>query len=166
MRPTVEYLRSRLDYSTETGELRWKPRPGNLQFNGQFAGKVAANRNPKCLKVTIDGKIYQAHRVIWAIVTGEWPTADIDHRDTDTYNNRWGNLRLATHTQNCQNRKCRSDSASGLKGVHLHKCGRYVAQIKIERKARYLGMFATAEEAYAAYCAAALIHHGEFARVA
>jgi hypothetical protein len=41
---------------------------------------------------------------------------------------------------------------------------RWQANIQIDGQATYLGVYDTAEEAHAAYCAAALRHFGDFAR--
>jgi hypothetical protein len=89
----------------------------------------------------------------------------VDHIDGDGLNNQRSNLRLATHTENLRNQRIRRDNTSGFKGVSWSKAsGKWVAQIRMTGKIKYLGSFTTPEEAYAAYCAAALELHGEFAR--
>lgn len=61
--------------------------------------------------VMIDKKNYQVHRVIWTILNGPIPHGmRIDHRNGDRLDNRPDNLRLATHAQNCQNKKRKSYS--------------------------------------------------------
>jgi hypothetical protein len=91
----------------------------------------------------------------------------VDHENHDTLDDRRSNLRIASTLQNASNRKKNQNNKSGYKGVHLNKAtGRWQAYIRVETKLIHLGIHSTAEEAYAAYCAAALRLHGEFARLA
>jgi hypothetical protein len=170
--PTAEDVRELLSYEPMSGSLTWKARQRNGQpsriFNAKFAGKQAGTVNSKgYLMVSIHGRDMLAHRVIWLMTTGEWPDRDIDHEDGDGLNNQLSNLRLATESQNLANSKKRSDNSTGWKGVSFNKgFGRYIAQIGANGKKYYLGHFATAEDAHAAYVEAAKKYHGEFARAA
>jgi hypothetical protein len=105
-----------------------------------------------------------ARSVIWLWMTGEWPPDEIDHRDMDGTNNKWGNLRKATHADNMHNQKPRHHNTSGFKGVHRRANGKWRASIGIDGKRINLGTFSTAAEAGAAYGEAARKLHGEFAR--
>lgn len=88
----------------------------------------------------------------------------VDHIDGDPLNNQRANLRLATWSQNCRNRKMQSNNSSGFKGVRWHsKDLRWVAQIVVAGRRKHLGNFRTREEAHAAYCKAAVELYGEFA---
>lgn len=110
-----------------------------------------------------DGKNNLMHRVILGITD---PNIKIDHRDGDGLNNRRMNLRICTMSQNQWNVGIRQDNTSGFKGVSKHKSsGKWRARITAHNKVHYLGHYKTPEEAYAAYCSAALELHGEFARV-
>jgi len=94
-------------------------------------------------------------------MTGHWPTS-IDHINNDSTDDRWGNLRLATQTQNQMNTSTRGDNTSGYKGVHPYSRGnshRWVAQIG----RHHIGYFNTPEEAARAYDAEATNRYGEFA---
>jgi hypothetical protein len=44
--PTAERVRELLECNPEAGTLSWKPRPGNSQFNIQWAGKPAGCDRP------------------------------------------------------------------------------------------------------------------------
>jgi hypothetical protein len=91
----------------------------------------------------------------------------VDHRDSDGLNNRRENLRAATGGQNSGNTRAHKDSASGIKGVRMHpRAHRWEARICSHGESRHLGLFDTAEEAAAAYAAAARAAFGEFARLA
>jgi hypothetical protein len=91
----------------------------------------------------------------------------IDHINGDRLDNRSGNLRVVLPSQNAMNLKLRYNSTTGYKGVSFRKdMGVWQARITVANRTMSLGMFETAELAYAAYCEAALKYHGEFAREA
>src|SRR3546814_13303765 len=61
--------------------------------------------------VRIDGVLYLAHRVIWAMLHGDIASdVQIDHWDLNRGNNRQDNMRLATQMQNSGNTRARSRS--------------------------------------------------------
>lgn len=110
-----------------------------------------------------DGKQYTVllHRVIAAAPPG----LHVDHKNGDGLDCRRANLRLVTQQQNNLNVRGHRDSASGIKGVRKHPlCDKYQATISAAGARKHLGLFATAAEAHAAYCAASLAIHGEFGR--
>jgi hypothetical protein len=165
---TFSEVRRILDYDPDTGLFRWKHRPEmSGQRNGKFAGALAGNVRPDgCIDIKIHGKLYRSHRIAWFWMTGEWPSAQIDHRDLNRGNNKWNNLREATHSQNLWNRGINASNTSGYKGVSYNKgCKKWQAYISVSGRRRHLGLFATPEEAHAAYSLAATELHGDFARV-
>jgi hypothetical protein len=165
-RLTAEMVRRALDYDPTTGLLFWRHRDDVLpRVNKRFAGKPAGCPDGQYgyLSVRLHDIAYQAHRLIWLHVTGEWPAAVLDHIDGIPSNNAWSNLRPATRAENNRNRRTRRVGI--LKGASQDaKTGRWAAHIMLGRKAHYLGTFSTQEEAHAAYTAAAKRLHGEFAR--
>jgi hypothetical protein len=174
--PTPEELRKLLRYEPETGKLFWLPRPEDtfpdkryaLTWNKRYAGAEAfktADGNGY-LQGAVHGVVYKTHRVIWAIVTGEWPKDEIDHRNRNRSDNRWKNLREATRSENMQNAGVRSDNKSGYKGVCWDRNKmKWLAQITIGGDSRFLGLFETKELAADAYREASKAHFGEFARM-
>lgn len=102
-----------------------------------------------------------AHRLAWLYVHGRWPIADIDHINGIRDDNRFTNLREASRAENNQNiRSARSHAISGLLGAHWHRqSGLWYMRIKVDGKSFTKGMFATAEEAHAAYLKAKAEHH-------
>lgn len=86
---------------------------------------------------------------------------ETDHIDGNGINNRYNNLRHATHRQNLISRK--TESASGYRGVSLTRSGRWQAQLDSRKARRYLGAYDTAEEAARAWDEAAKELYGEFA---
>ena len=97
------------------------------------------------------------------IVFGGKEGSGVDHSDGDKLNNRRGNLRKATQSQNAKNTLLAKNNTSGFKGVSKTAEGRWRARITVERKEIHLGVFDTKADAAAAYDAAALQLHGEFA---
>ena len=105
-------------------------------------------------------KIVLMHREILKARAG----IKIDHRDTDSLHNCRINLRYCTHQQNMMNR--RPNAGRRLKGVYPNCVGtRWQARIRLNRKDIYLGTYDTETQAAVAYDAAAMKHHGEFARL-
>lgn len=76
----------------------------------------------------------------------------IDHIDRNKLNNRIENLRLVTHQENQFNRN--------TKGYTFHKQNKkWQADIRINGKKKYLGLFETEEGAHQAYLDAKKIYH-------
>lgn len=88
----------------------------------------------------------------------------VDHVNGNGLDNRRSNLRLCTQQENQRNRQHGLGVHSRFRGVTLHtKSGRWQAQIKVDGKSLYLGLFDDEREAARAYDAAAREHFGEFA---
>lgn len=78
---------------------------------------------------------------------------EIDHIDRDRLNAQRSNLRFLTKDDNQRNRA--GWSKSGLKGAYLKKNHNvplpWISTVIFNKKNKYLGSFATKEEAHAAY---------------
>jgi len=84
------------------------------------------------------------HRFIMDAPKGK----NIDHIDRNTLNNQKNNLRFASQLENVLNRKVFSNNKSGYTGVSWEKANRkWRAQIGINKKEFFLGLFSTKNEA-------------------
>lgn len=158
------HLKELLSYDPRTGIFRWRVAFCKKVRVGGEAGSVHSYpaTDYRYRVITIHGNRYRASRLAWYYMIGEWPTNEIDHANTNPLDNRWANLREATHSQNATN--TRGKSRSGLpKGVtRNHK--RYQAKLTVDHDIRYLGTFDTPEEAHAAYAMATDEAFGAYAR--
>lgn len=145
-------LTDRLNYDPTTGIFTWKQDGYNRVVK---AGDVAGF--DKCngyWQLCLNKVKYNAHRVAWFYVHGEWPENDIDHINGNRGDNRIDNLRSVTRSVNLQNlRGPRKIGTSGYLGV-TQKGSRFLAQIGANGKHYGLGRFDTAEQAHQAYLAA------------
>jgi hypothetical protein len=73
-------------------------------------------------RVSINGKRYYQHRIVFFLHTGLWPDI-VDHINRDTTDNRPSNLRAADAYTNQQNQGIGTANTSGVLGVTLHASG-------------------------------------------
>ena len=160
-RLTAERLRALLDYAPDTGRFCWRVRRGPAA-----KGAEAGHRTAQGYRIIrVDGAAYMAHRLAWLHVHGEHPPDEIDHINGDPTDDRIANLRPCSRQENARN--VSGGRTSRFKGVYRRngRTPRWVAHIRVDGKQCYLGSFASDEDAWAAYKAAALRHYGKFARV-
>lgn len=174
---TKEEARKYFDY--DDGFLRWRPRDRSefktekdfLAWNKKYPGSVAGSIGSKGYRVVvvrIDGvrRTGLAHRVVWSWHHG--PTdIEIDHKDNDNTNNRIGNLREATSSQNKVNRRQFRDVASPFNGVSYEASRkRWKAGIrKGSGSTVTIGRFRCPTMAAFAYDREAASEFGEFAKL-
>jgi hypothetical protein len=152
---TIARLHELLEYDPATGCFRWRNphqgrggpsgRSGAKQAPGWFKGNKSVRQYRR---LYIDGRHVMAHRVAWALMTGEWPT-EIDHRDRNQANNVWTNLRLATREQQGRNRSVGKNSTTGVVGVTRYG-QKFRAVIVFNGKTISLGLYPTVALAAAA----------------
>lgn len=142
---TQEYLNDKFDL-LENGMLI-------LKSTGRICGTVKA----KYIYITIDHVEYLMHRVIWLWYYGYLPER-IDHGDNNGYNNRIGNLREATPSQNAANA-----DYGPMRGVEKHGA-KYRVRIWVNSMRIELGSYTSLEEAKEAFRLGSIEHYGEFAQ--
>ena len=138
-------LKELLNYCPKTGIFTWVLDRGPKIRSGDIAGK--RGKKWYC-SIGIDYKRYQAHRLAFLYMTGEFPSGPIDHIDHDFRNNRWENLRVASQQENTKNQTKRKQNTSGTTGVSFDKLrNKWVAKIGVNLKTIYIGSHANIEEA-------------------
>ena len=172
---TQARLKEVVHYDPDIGVFTWLTRVvreewnrTDRSWNGRYAGKRAGSLSVHLgyRILGIDDHAQYEHRLAWLYMTGEWPAEYIDHINLIKSDNRWGNLRAASRSQNKANVPLGLKNTSGYKGVcYSPRHEKWKAQIQVDRRNRHLGLFNTPEDAHAAYCFAAKSHFGEFSRV-
>lgn len=176
---TPSDVRKLFDYDPLTGGLSWKPRTPDMFSNGKYgadrvcaawnarhAGRVPGTANTNGhIQILVHKRLRLAHQLIWAMVTDEWPSMDIDHIDCERSNNKWNNLRLATKVENTANRKATVRNKSGLKCVSFDKkSGRWRTDFTHNGRRRFMGYSDCPAAASFVYQIEADKCIGEFAR--
>ncbi|WP_088504320.1 HNH endonuclease [Burkholderia ubonensis] len=160
---TAERLRELLDYDPDSGLFTRRV----VVCNGTKVGEIAGSLNDRgYVCISVDGRTYKAHRLAFLWMTGSFPVYEVDHEDLNRSNNRWKNLRSATHSQNISNAKKYSTNTSGEKGVESWhgRGGQWRAVIRINGKRKHLGYFDDFELAVEFRRLAADMIFGDFAR--
>lgn len=155
---TQKILKEKLIYNPVSGRFTW------VKSNSRSKGAISGWQEPgRYTRVNIAGKLYYAHRLAFLYMTGVFPVADIDHINGNKSDNRWGNLRQATRSQNLVHRRVRKDNVLGIKGVAFAKDrSKFRAKVWENGKTKYIGQFDTVELAEACYQKHASTMHGEF----
>lgn len=149
-------------YDSETGVVRWASYGVRRRPSGQ-AGYVRKDGYID-LHLTVGGKNkrFKAHNVAWFLHYGSWPTRVLDHINRLKSDNRISNLRDVGAKTNSENIPLRRPASGGFVGTVQLKDGRYKSLISSDGKEFYLGVFATPQEAHAAYLGAKRILHKGF----
>jgi hypothetical protein len=164
---TADYVRSILLYKKTTGELFWRKRPladfksknSWSRWNNRYAGKLAGCEDGSGrIIIRIFKQTFFAHRLAFLIVEGRWPKEQIDHRDGDSLNNKWRNLRECYDFENKQNMKKMAHSRNTYPGVYRqvqrYKDKEYIsyhARVRIKGVSHRKTGFKTELEAFYAY---------------
>lgn len=124
------------------GKLKWHYKEGYAVRH--FAGK---------------GKV-RLHRLILDAKDGQM----VDHINRDTLDNRRGNLRICSVSENTRNMGIKTNNKSGYKGVSYDKeRNKWASFIRYGNKGHNLGRFNTKEDAARAYDKEAERVFGNFA---
>lgn len=162
---TQEELKSLIHYDEATGEVTWlrkSPQAKGTQGKGNFGHE---NKRFRRINATLFGVTRPLTHFIWYYMVGEFPPIGfvIDHKDRDSMNNAWSNLRLATYPENSANSKDRVRAGEQLRGVI--QAGKLFKALCVHKKRKYIGpKRVTAEEAHEDYVELHRKLHGEFSK--
>lgn len=158
---TQETVKELLDYDPETGVFIWKHR-GRKWFesdriynswNTRCARKVSGTIGSRgYLKIDIKRITYQAHRLAWLYIYGDFPKDQIDHINHNKLDNRIINLRSVSQQENSKNSKLSKNNKSGFPGIYSYRYSsdKWVVQAKINGKEKHIGVFNSLDEAITA----------------
>jgi len=152
---TAELLHSLFRY--EDGKLFRK-----VNSRKAKAGAEAGFKSGRYMRVRVKGKQYQLHRIIFMMHKGYMPEI-VDHINGDAFDNRIENLREATQSQNCMNRRLRSDNKLGIPNVYQKSPTRFAVNISVGGKNKHIGYFGNLELAELVAQEARNKYHKEFA---
>ncbi len=148
--PTVELARENLAHDPVTGEFRWR-KPSRNRPMDRVPGY---RRHDGYWIIALGGRQHYAHRLAWLLAYGVWPTNQIDHINGVRDDNRLANLRDVPRAHNQQNIHSAQihNYSTGVLGVtKKQRSSRYRAQLSVAGVTRFLGSFATPEEAHQVY---------------
>jgi hypothetical protein len=152
--PSREMVKRRLSYDRATGIFLWQSidpitrqhRVWNTKHAGTSAGGLNAGGY---VVIRLHEKSYFAHRLAYVYEYDDpIDNVCIDHINGIHADNRMENLRIATFSENSQNRSMRSYGASGVLGVkRMKNSNKWVAYARRKRSSIFIGTFDDKESA-------------------
>lgn len=158
--PTQEELKAMYHYDPETGLFTHLVRRGK----GRIGATVGKSDVYGYIQMRVYNRLFKAHQLAHLYMTGEFVQRpySIDHINGVRDDNRWCNLRKATHHEQVWNSSAHHRCKSGLKGAWPCKTtGRWQSLLTDGKTRIWLGRFDTAEEAHRAWIKAATELRGE-----
>lgn len=139
----LDKIKALWDVDPIEGKVRSKASGVEIGFID--AGRVFITVNITNHPKKVIKKVKRAH-VIWWFAMGEWPKLEIDHRNRDSTDDRLDNLRESTSRENCINiDRCDRELPTGV--YKSPRQGWYYSSVFVNGKQKYLGSFATVEQA-------------------
>jgi hypothetical protein len=152
-------LKKLISYDPDSGIFTWIiDRTSHARKGKAVACKP--HKNTGYSSISVLGVRFLSHRLAWFFENGRLPVGWLDHKNGNRNDNRINNLRLATASENNQNKKIESGNQSGFLGVsYIKKTGKWCAELRLDNKKVFQGTFVTVEMASKAYLEAKRIHH-------
>ena len=164
---SLEVLKAYLHYDPISGVFTYKQTIGG-RINKKI-GDIAGTINKDGYRwISVAGSCEKASRLAWLYMTEKYPPAGllVDHKNTITFDDSWDNLRLATTSQNMQNKSIDREHSTQIKGISTNRSGgnppTYTARLTVNKKLVFCKNFKTIEEASVAIKEAREKYHGEF----
>lgn len=94
-------------------------------------------------------RLHGATLYLHQLIIDNPPHTVVDHVNHDPFDNRRQNLRIASYSQNGQNRRGaqRNNRSTGLRNVYQSRSGNYFVQLRLKGKNMYFGTYPSLEEA-------------------
>lgn len=139
---TVAQLRKLFRYYP-SGCLIRKVKTHSTSFVGQKLWGGPSRKGPSAyLTIGVGKRRLSIHIVIFAVVHGRFPKSLIDHKDKNRLNNKIGNLREATYSQNRLNSKLCFSNKSGYRGIHWYpRLQNWAVVLAVNGKRHYIGNY-------------------------
>lgn len=113
---TQAELKEFLEYNPLTGEFIWAKDYYRVK-KGTIAKSIIISGGKSYYRIKLKQVTYKTSRLAFLYMTGEFPTSIVDHKDGNTLNDKWENLRIASYSENSCNTVRSSANSSGIKGL-------------------------------------------------
>jgi len=132
----ISKIKSLLSYDPLTGIFLYKKDAINKAFSkGDIAGFKVYSREKYYLCIRVEGELYRLHHLAFVFMEDRLPKELVDHKDGNTINNIWSNLRCANRNQNAHNYKKPITNTSGVKGLYERTDG-WQIRVMLSNKAK------------------------------
>lgn len=128
--------------------FKYDPKTGNLirrvsrGCKHGLKGSIAGTKHNGYIRIKVNDTTYSAHRLIWLYHEGYMPENPLDHINRKRDDNRIENLREVSLQCNIRNTGNPKNNSSGVKGISWINLNRkWRAQIRVDKKQYYLGLF-------------------------
>lgn len=157
---TQEELLKIIKYDKSSGYFTWiKPIKSKKKV---YAGTEDAYGY---CQISVNCKLYKAHRLAFLYVNGSLPTGEIDHIDGNPWNNSWSNLREVTRAQNVHNSKGTAAIHKNVYAVSGNRAKPYNVKFMINGKSKSFGYYVSIVEAVNVADKIRKQLHGEYCKI-
>lgn len=148
--PPCEVLEEWFDVDFSTGTLFWKKKPSKNVLAGAVAGWKQEHTGKIRWSVNVPAySRFLRSRIVWKLYYGYDPQPGLDHKDGNSTNDAISNLSDKGWSWNSRNKPV--TAKSGFVGAYPASGKKWQSTIQRHGRTIYLGVWATPQEASAAY---------------